>query len=148
MTTDNQPSNPSSSSRQAAGSVEQGDFIRRAQAMLVAYPLFDVPRPEWVEVCTGLLGTIAAVRESDQQEIIALKAVVASQSATIQRQYEDYRQEIERLQAEVAAWKAGAMADATGHMFRCAKVNGVWQCAKGCAVAALSVLRESKKEEK
>ena len=39
-------------------------------------------------------------------------------------------------------WRASAMADATGHMFRCAKVNGVWACAQGCAVAQVAALAE------
>jgi hypothetical protein len=38
--------------------LDQGDYVRRAQAMLDAYPLFDVPRAEWVEVCRGLLDAL------------------------------------------------------------------------------------------
>jgi hypothetical protein len=46
------------------------------------------------------------------------------------------------LRAELDEWKAQHMADASGHMFRCAKVNGVWQCATGCAMATVQALRE------
>lgn len=51
--------------------------------------------------------------------------------------------EIRRLEAELDAWKTGAMADATGHMHRCAKVNGSWSCAIGCAVAERDALRKA-----
>lgn len=44
------------------------------------------------------------------------------------------------VQAEIAEWRTGAHADATGHLHRCAKVNGVWQCAAGCAVAERDAL--------
>ena len=46
---------------------------------------------------------------------------------------------------ELSEWQAGAMADAKGHMLRCAKVNGVWNCAKGCAVNDLRVARAALK---
>lgn len=48
------------------------------------------------------------------------------------------QQEIDKLTAELDAWKTQQMADATGHMFRCAKVNGEWVCAMGCAKATLN----------
>lgn len=41
---------------------------------------------------------------------------------------------IAQMAEELEDWKAGRMADASGHMFRCAKVNGVWSCRDGCAV--------------
>lgn len=31
-------------------------------------------------------------------------------------------------------WRTGAHADETGHLHRCAKINGVWSCVQGCAV--------------
>lgn len=40
------------------------------------------------------------------------------------------REQRDELRAESANWRA----DATGHMFRCAKVNGKWSCAEGCAM--------------
>lgn len=40
----------------------------------------------------------------------------------------------ERVQA-LQARLANAHADETGHLHRCAKVNGRWACATGCAVA-------------
>ena len=49
--------------------------------------------------------------------------------------------EVARLTAEqLGEWKAGHMADHSGHMFRCAKVNGKWVCAKSCAQATLDAL--------
>ena len=44
------------------------------------------------------------------------------------------------LQADLDEWRTHRMADATGHMLRCAKVNRVWSCAKGCAVAERDAL--------
>lgn len=39
-------------------------------------------------------------------------------------------------EATLQGWRTYYMADATGHMLRCAKVNGKWVCAEGCAAAA------------
>jgi hypothetical protein len=44
-------------------------------------------------------------------------------------------EERDALQAELNEWRTGARADETGHLRRCAKVNGAWECAEGCAKA-------------
>lgn len=49
--------------------------------------------------------------------------------------------------AELDAWKTGAMADATGHLFRCAKVNGQWSCAPGCAKAVQPLAVQSERTQ-
>jgi hypothetical protein len=49
--------------------------------------------------------------------------------------------EIARLQDRLAAWAAGAHADATGHLHACAKINGVWVCTPGCFWPELVTLR-------
>jgi len=49
--------------------------------------------------------------------------------------------EITRLKAELADWQVGAHADATGHLYRCAKVNGVWHCAEGCPMGKIATLK-------
>jgi hypothetical protein len=54
--------------------------------------------------------------------------------------------EIAELRDQLAvwnAWGAMALADATGHMHRCAKVNDVWACAPGCFWPELVTLRTS-----
>ena len=40
----------------------------------------------------------------------------------------------ERMEQELSDWRVNAHADETGHLHRCAKVNGVWSCVLGCAV--------------
>ena len=41
---------------------------------------------------------------------------------------------IAALEADLSEWRVGAYADETGHLHRCAKVNDVWSCVKGCVV--------------
>src|SRR3990167_10923347 len=41
---------------------------------------------------------------------------------------------------QLGAWRTSTMADATGHMLRCTKVNGAWACAAGCAAARLAAV--------
>lgn len=55
--------------------------------------------------------------------------------------------DVEAVEAELNAWKAGQMADASGHLFRCAKINGKWSCSKGCAMDALAALLAWRKEQ-
>lgn len=53
------------------------------------------------------------------------------------------QQAIARLTAKVQELeeeRPNYRADSTGHLFRCARVNGVWSCHKGCAVAAKASL--------
>ena len=47
----------------------------------------------------------------------------------------------ERMEQELAEWRVNAHADDTGHLHRCAKVNGVWSCHKGCAIQERDALR-------
>ena len=42
--------------------------------------------------------------------------------------------ELAEAQQELEDWRAGTHADETGHLHRCAKVNDVWSCVKGCVV--------------
>ena len=49
-------------------------------------------------------------------------------------------------QAELSERKAGVHADATGHLHRCAKIHGVWQCADGCAVQERDALQAALKQ--
>ena len=44
------------------------------------------------------------------------------------------RQERKRAEALERGQLAPITADRTGHLYRCAKINGVWSCAEGCAV--------------
>ena len=44
------------------------------------------------------------------------------------------RQERERAKALERGQLAPITADRTGHLYRCAKINGAWSCAEGCAV--------------
>lgn len=55
--------------------------------------------------------------------------------------YDQLRQQLEQVQGELGEWKAGRMADASGHLFLCAKVNGKWSCSNGCAVAERDTLQ-------
>ena len=57
---------------------------------------------------------------------------------TLRAELAQAKDEVALLKGESAHWRA----DATGHMFRCAKVNGVWVCAKGCAKASLATYIE------
>lgn len=52
-----------------------------------------------------------------------------------------YDAEIARFRAALDMWKSHHMADATGHMFRCAKVNGKWNCQRGCTVGERDALQ-------
>lgn len=89
-------------------------------------------------------------------EIAALRDQAKESSGQHERLAKHIIQQRDALRAEVDEWKTGRMADATGHMFRCAKINGVWSCQKGCAVAEVEQLKlylhlekeahESKKE--
>lgn len=85
------------------------------------------------EIAT-LKQSAAAVAELNQpnlEQIMRLSVQVAEQEA-----------EIARLRAELEdAQSATVRADETGHMYRCAKVNGVWACHQDCAKAALATLR-------
>ena len=42
--------------------------------------------------------------------------------------------------------RAHHVADLTGHMYRCAKVNGEWSCHEGCAMAQLATLTAERDE--
>lgn len=43
-------------------------------------------------------------------------------------------------EATTNEWRSFAAADATGHLMRCAKVNGEWMCVMGCPAARLRSL--------
>lgn len=43
---------------------QQGDYARRAQAIIDAHPLFDVPKNEMVEVMGGLLAALSAPEQA------------------------------------------------------------------------------------
>lgn len=98
----------------------------RAQAALDRYDRFSET--------AGRRNGIAADHSSIPELTDALRALLA---------------EAHQREQELEDWKVNKMADHTGHMFRCAKVNGVWSCRDGCAVherdaarAALGRLRE------
>ena len=50
------------------------------------------------------------------------------------------RAERDRLRIELDEWRVGAHADETGHLHRCVKINGVWNCHTGCIMPRLSRL--------
>ena len=49
---------------------------------------------------------------------------------------------VQALEAETTHWRA----DATGHLFRCARINGKWSCAAGCAIARAEAAEAQVKE--
>jgi hypothetical protein len=62
------------------------------------------------------------------------------------RAFSTAAKETEQAEAKLAEWEAGAHADETGHLHRCAKVNGVWSCADGCVVAKLAQVVEGSRD--
>lgn len=81
---------------------------------------------EWECLIAALLDRMAALQQMYQEENTRLAAKVAT------------------LECQLSEWSTGARADETGHMFRCAKVNGVWSCAKGCAMARVAALEQER----
>ena len=83
-----------------------------------------------------------AGRASDSCDHIEMEGVCEACLVNALRTYAE--QEVNKatstLQAALDEWRTHRMADATGHMLRCAKVNQVWSCAKGCAVAERNAL--------
>ena len=64
-------------------------------------------------------------------------------------QVAELRDENARLRAELDALRerlAALHADGTGHLHVCARVNGAWVCAPGCAVGERDVLAKQLKD--
>ena len=68
--------------------------------------------------------------EAREQQLVAELDALAARVA-----------QLEAEKAELEMEKVNRTADDTGHLFRCAKVNGTWNCGKGCAVAEVARLR-------
>lgn len=98
--------------------------------------------------------TLAKLREEwdrgsrDDLLVEVEQAIVVARVAERNRENanERLRRRVENLTAELLLWESGAMANATGHMNRCARLERGWSCAKGCAVAERDVLRELVRE--
>lgn len=73
----------------------------------------------------------------------AEKAKVSAQQTVerLEQQVAQSREEVSKLKCELSEWKLASAANETGHLFRCARVNGKWSCAKGCLAIAHTTLR-------
>ena len=98
-----------------------------------------------VEEATGYTPTIYHPQADKIAELEAALAAARTQLGDVQAErncvhMDEYQAVQERLaEAELGLgeWKTGVHADSTGHLYRCAKVNGVWQCAEGCQMTAM-----------
>lgn len=74
--------------------------------------------------------------EAEKAKVIAQQTV-----ERLEQQVAQSREEVSKLKCELSEWKLASAANETGHLFRCARVNGKWSCAKGCLAIAHTTLR-------
>lgn len=78
---------------------------------------------------------LSIVRPYIQAEHDGLKARIE-----FTKDYESVKHTLHKLETQVAILPS-VRADETGHMYRCAKVNGVWVCHDDCAMPKLESAR-------
>ena len=49
--------------------------------------------------------------------------------ADLKQQVAQLRENVSKIECELSEWKLASAANETGHLFRCARVNGKWSCA-------------------
>lgn len=115
----------------------EGDEAHAALRVRIA----DLER-QLAEVMIGLVA-LSPTLANDPRPVDVLGAlrVVTAEYAALIQDHAELEGELAKTQTELSELKVGAHADETGHLHRCARVNGVWNCAKGCAVAERDALK-------
>lgn len=101
--------------------------------------------------CEELVNTITALQSQlavaqaqvleAQDGVNALLEASSDRCRKHEQQVAQLRENVSKIECELSEWKLASAANETGHLFRCARVNGKWSCAKGCHAAAHTTLR-------
>lgn len=101
--------------------------------------------------CEELVNTITALQSQlavaqaqvleAQDGVNALLEASSDRCRKHEQQVAQLRENVSKIECELSEWKLASAANETGHLFRCARVNGKWSCAKGCPAAAHTTLR-------